>query len=193
LNGLLSGAAQRAGTAWWWLLSIAPVAALLLVGGAASAQQACDPDTVARTMPSDRFDDQGDGTVIDRATKLMWMKCVLGQAPDAGGCAGSADTPTWDDAQAQALALNRGGRLFFSDWRLPQVRELATITERACANPRINASVFPATPAAPHWTATSRPGASSTTAVYALSFGAEGVQLLDKNDRAHVRLVRSAQ
>ncbi len=172
---------------------VVPVAALLLASSAVSAQQTCGAAAVTRTQPSERFDDQGDGTVIDRATKLMWMKCVLGQTPAAGGCAGNAIAPTWDDAKAEAQALNRGGRLFFSDWRLPQVRELATITEPACENPRTNVAVFPATPPAPHWTATSRAGAASTTTIYALSFGAEGVQLLDKSDRAHVRLVRSAR
>lgn len=121
------------------------------------------------------------------------MKCDLGQTPSPDGCAGAALAYTWEAAQGEAQALNRGGRLFYSDWRLPQLRELASITERACQNPRTNLAVFPSTPAAPHWTATSRPGTASTSAVYALSFGAEGVQLLEKTERAHVRLVRSAQ
>jgi hypothetical protein len=168
-------------------------AVLLLASGAAVAQQVCDPAPTSRSMPTDRFEDQGDGTVIDRTTRLMWMKCALGQTSSPDGCAGAAQAYTWDAAQAEAQALNRGGRLFYSDWRLPQLRELASITERSCQNPRTNLAVFPATPATPHWTATMRPGASSTTAVYALSFGAEGVQLLDKTERAQVRLVRTAQ
>jgi hypothetical protein len=166
---------------------------LLFVGTAVCAQQVCDPEPASRSMPAERFDDQGDGTVIDRTTRLMWMKCVLGQTSSPGGCTGTAATSTWDGAQREAQALNRSGSLFYSDWRLPQVRELATITERACQNPRTNLSVFPATPAAPHWSATPRAGAASATVVYALNFGAEGVQLLDKSERAHVRLVRSAQ
>jgi hypothetical protein len=168
-------------------------AGLLLAGAAASAQQQCDPDLAQRSVPTGRFEDHGDGTVSDRSTKLMWTKCLLGQTWTAGACTGDAATPDWESAHLAAAALNRGGSLFFNDWRLPLLRELATITERSCDNPRTNLAVFPSTPAAWHWTASSRTGAEYGSMAYALSFGRDGVQLVDKTERAHVRLVRSSQ
>lgn len=168
-------------------------AGLLLASAAALAQQRCDPDLAQRSVPTERFEDHGDGTVSDRTTKLMWTKCVLGQTWTAGACTGDAAAPDWESAQRAAVAVNRDGRLFFNDWRLPMLRELATLTERSCDNPRTNLAVFPATPAAFHWTASSRTGAEDGSRAYALSFGPDGVRLIDKNERAHVRLVRSGQ
>ena len=93
--------------------------------------------------------------------------------------------------------MNRAGTLFFSDWRLPLLRELATLAERQCKNPRINLVVFPDTPAATFWSATPAPSRSNDRAALALEFGAAGVQVLDKHDGGHdgghVRLVRNAQ
>ena len=83
--------------------------------------------------------------------------------------------------------------MFFNDWRLPSLRELATISERRCRNPRLNLSVFPDSPARPYWSASSRPGSADESAAYALDFGDEGVQLLPKESPNLVRLVRSAQ
>lgn len=168
-------------------------AALLLASAAVPAQQRCDPDLAQRSVPTERFDDHGDGTVSDRTTKLMWAKCVLGQTWADGACTGVAAAPDWESAQRAATAVNRDGSLFFNDWRLPLLRELATITERSCDNPRTNLAVFPSTPAAFHWTASSRTGAEYESLAYALSFGADGVRLIDKYERAHVRLVRSSQ
>lgn len=83
--------------------------------------------------------------------------------------------------------------MFFNDWRLPSLRELATISERRCRNPRLNVSVFPDSPSRPYWSASSRPGGADESAAYALDFGDEGVQLLPKESPNLVRLVRSAQ
>jgi hypothetical protein len=168
-------------------------AGLLLASAAALAQQRCDPDLAQRSVPTERFEDHGDGTVSDRTTKLMWTKCLVGQTWTAGACTGAAATPNWESAQRSAAAVNRDGTLFFNDWRLPMLRELATITERSCDNPRTNLAVFPATPAAWHWTASSRAGAEHDSLAYALSFGPDGVRLIDKSEPAHVRLVRSSQ
>jgi hypothetical protein len=144
-------------------------------------------------MPSERFDDHGDGTVTDRQSMLMWLRCSVGQHWSAGSCVGEAGSLQWVEAQASATEVNRGGTFFFNDWRVPLLRELATITERACANPRINLSVFPGTPAQTYWSSSLRETAGSQALAYTLSFGEQGVDFMDKKESNHVRLVRNAR
>jgi hypothetical protein len=63
-----------------------------------------------------RFQINGDGTVLDSETGLMWASQDNGQDIN------------WDDAQAYSEAFNGGG---FNDWRLPTQRELITIFNSA--------------------------------------------------------------
>ena len=176
--------------------SDALVLALLVVGlsgwQGAAAEQACQGAT--SSLPSARFHDNGDGTVTDVESKLMWMVCSSGQQRQGQRCVGAADLLGWTEAQRHADRTNRDGAAFFNDWRLPALRELATITDRGCRDPlspRTNLAVFPGTPAAPYWSATARPGENAGERVLALSFGAEGVMLARKDERFHVRLVRT--
>jgi len=60
------------------------------------------------------FSDNGDGTVNDSATGLMW------QQDDSGS------TKSWDDAISYCEALSLGGS---SDWRLPNAKELQSIVD----------------------------------------------------------------
>jgi Protein of unknown function (DUF1566) len=170
------------------------LAQTLLAGAAMAqgvpAQQTCVPD--ASTLPTSRFQDNGDGTVTDVASKLMWMRCASGQQWVGNRCSGNAEAFNWVDAQRRADQISHEGTAFFNDWRLPTLRDLATITDRACKNPRTNLSVFPGTPAAPFWSSTPRPGEKAEDRALALSFGADGVVLARKDERFHVRLVRAA-
>ena len=60
------------------------------------------------------FVDNGDGTVTDQATELMWA-----QTDDAAEL-------DWEDALAYANDSELGG---YSDWRLPNVKELQSIVD----------------------------------------------------------------
>jgi hypothetical protein len=166
---------------------------LLLSLGSATAEQRCDVTEFPLSSPTDRFEDNDDGTVTDTASGLMWMRCSIGQSWQDGGCAGEPTTHDWASAQTVAKGINTDGSLFFSDWRVPTLRDLAMIIERQCQDPRINLSVFPGTPSALYWTATSRPGDDSTDTVYALSFGPDGVLRVPKDELHYVRLVRAAR
>ena len=177
------------------MASTSELLALLLVAGLwavppAAAQQTCTDG--AGSLRPERFQDNGDGTVTDRETRLMWMRCSSGQDWRDGRCGGSAATYDWDAAQRQADQVSRAGDFFFNDWRVPGLRDLATITERACRNPRTSLAVFPDTPAAAFWSSTLRPGEPSGERALALSFGADGVLLARKDQRLHLRLVRTA-
>ncbi len=65
------------------------------------------------------FVDNGDGTVSDRATGLMWSR------DDSG--AGM----TWEEALAFAYARNAEHYLGYSDWRVPNIKELHSIVDYA--------------------------------------------------------------
>jgi hypothetical protein len=153
------------------------------------AQQACEGSV--SSLPAVRFKDSGDGTVTDLESKLMWMRCSSGQQWLGKRCVGAADVHGFVEAQRYADKVNRDGAAFFNDWRVPSLRELATITDRGCENPRTNLTVFPGTPAAPFWSATPRPGEEAGERGLALSFGVDGVMFARKNERFHVRLVRT--
>ena len=58
--------------------------------------------------------DNGDGTITDRASGLMWMKTDSGEGMD------------WEAALAYANSSNYAG---YDDWRLPNAKELQSIVD----------------------------------------------------------------
>ncbi len=167
------------------------LAASAVAGATVQAQQVCDSSLYAFSSPTAHFEDHADGTVTDKKSRLMWMRCSVGQTWAAGRCNGEGAPGSWQSAQAVADAVNRGGAYFYDDWRLPNLAELATIAERQCSNPRVNLSVFPATAASLYWTATPQMGSGETPLVFALSFGAEGFQARPPIEMHYIRLVRN--
>jgi len=61
------------------------------------------------------FGDNGDGTVTDRATALMWQKD------------GSPEGMMWSQAKEYINKLNRERFAGYSNWRLPTIEELASL------------------------------------------------------------------
>ena len=68
------------------------------------------------------FISNGDGTVTDHATNLMWQK------------SGSLRVMTWEETKEYVQQLNHQGFAGHSDWRLPTVEELASLMERSWKN-----------------------------------------------------------
>jgi hypothetical protein len=60
------------------------------------------------------FHDNGDGTITDRATGLMWAKADSGQGMN------------WEQALAYAANMQLGGH---ADWRVPNAKELQSIVD----------------------------------------------------------------
>jgi hypothetical protein len=67
------------------------------------------------------YTNNGDGTVTDNVTGLMWQ-----QSPDTDGDGdiNAADKLTYDEAVAGASTQTTGG---YSDWRLPTIKELYSL------------------------------------------------------------------
>ncbi len=149
----------------------------------------CNTDRYPLSSPNERFKDNGNGTLTDIQTELTWMRCSLGQTWNGNTCTGEPRAYSWQDALNEAMELNEsGGYGSHSDWRVPSVRELASIMERQCADPRINLSLFPATPPKFFWSGAS--GRKSRPGAYMLSFGPEGADTDDKEQLHFVRLAR---
>jgi hypothetical protein len=78
-----------------------------------------------RGLPEERFADNGDDTVTDRVSGLMWTK--------------SADLPLgrkdWVKAGEFIARLNAEGYCGYRDWRLPEVADLRTLIDYAEENP----------------------------------------------------------
>jgi len=69
------------------------------------------------------FKDNGNGTVTDRATSLMWMKVDSGKLKAGKNKDGKLN---WQEALAWAENLEYAG---YSDWRLPNIKELQSIVD----------------------------------------------------------------
>lgn len=94
------------------------------------------------------FVDNGDGTITDNATGLMWAQDDSGSEyaegfdyttldfldADGDGLLVPADTDmvgamTWEEALSYVEALNAAEYLGYSDWRLPNVKEIHSLMD----------------------------------------------------------------
>jgi hypothetical protein len=124
------------------------------------------------------FVDNGDGTVTDKATGLMWMKVDSGALKAGGKKDGKLN---WAEALKWAEGLEYAGR---SDWRLPNVKELQSIvdytrspatTKSAAIDPVFQTTAFQAeggkTDFGCYWTGTTHAGLSRASAACYVAFG----------------------
>ena len=151
-----------------------------------AVQGDCNPN-MAESTPSSRFLINDDGTVTDLETGLMWSRCSQGQTYGENDCMGSEVLLSWEDALSQNVPPT-GVTTKYSDWRLPNVKELASIIEISCSDPSINSIVFPNTSYYVFWT--SSPSIYEPYFVWSIAFQIGTVAFFYRNDLGHVRLVR---
>lgn len=139
------------------------------------------------TTPFVNFINNADGTISDSTTGLMWMQCSLGQTWQAGQCVGDPDALNWQQALQQAHGYTFASH---DGWRLPNIKELSTITERLCVRPAINETLFPNTPSDDFWSST--PSMSDPQRAWVLAFFNSSNSIKQKSLFVFVRLVRTA-
>jgi hypothetical protein len=168
------------------LIGSALLSATLAAPFPTQAAQTCN-DAIVASAPDSRYQDNGDGTVTDLATGLIWKQCAEGlSGPD---CAtGSAQTFTWQAALQHAEAAVFAGS---SLWRLPNNKELASLRERRCYTPAINTTAFPNTPSSYFWS--SSPNANDSFSAWYVYFYDGHVYYRYKHYQGYVRLVRGGQ
>lgn len=164
---------------------------LLLCFGIATnapAQQCKSNSGNPPSIPAVRFIENGDGTVTDSKTGLMWAKCAEGLSGSGCAIGGGAASYSWQDALTLAEGKSLAGH---NDWRLPDIEELRSIVEEQCKKPAIDLAVFPNTPSSEFWSA-SRVSDISNFAWAVVFFNGDACNY-DSYYLMHVRLVRSGK
>ncbi|MEI7675189.1 MAG: DUF1566 domain-containing protein [Bacteroidales bacterium] len=99
------------------------------------------------------FKDNGNGTITDNNTGLIWQKTDGGEM-------------TYENAIVYCDTLTLGG---YTDWRLPTAQELFSIHLFDSNNPALNTTIFTKTLAEYWWSSDRQPG--STTNIWATNAG----------------------
>jgi hypothetical protein len=136
----------------------------------------------------DHFQDNGDGTMTDIVTGLMWQKCSAGQTYDEtnGACDGLASSHTWQDALSQCESLSLAGH---EDWRLPNRNELQTLVDYSRNMPAyIDTTDFSGIMSSYYWSSTTRAIYPDTAWLVGFSLGF--VKAFNKSIAEPVRAVR---
>ena len=131
----------------------------------------------AASQPS--YTDNGNGTTTDNRTGLMWVN-----DGNSAGC-NNGGTLTWDAAITFCEGLTYAG---YSDWRLPNVRELESIVDAGHTSSSINATYFTNTQSNSYWTSTTY--VPDTSYAWYVSFSHGYVFDNHKTLVNHVRCVR---
>jgi hypothetical protein len=121
-----------------------------------------------------RYIDNGDGTVSDTATGLMWQK-------------ETDDATNWQTALHSAATLSLGG---YDDWRLPNINEMLSLVDYGAYSPAINVA-FPVAAASNYWSSTTYAG-NPETAWY-INFNDGFVSHSEKLNAFSMRAVRGGQ
>ena len=121
------------------------------------------------------YTDNGDGTVTDISTDIMWQQTT-------------SSTMTWEQALAYCEGLNLGG---YTDWRLPTLDELRKLVDFS-RKPAINfvkMTYFPI----PSFYWSSAAGAGNTVGAWGVYFGYDYDYDYYKASSGYVRAVRGGQ
>ena len=132
-------------------------------------------------LPYPNYVDQGDETIIDYTTQLVWQKCPIGRT--GSNCEnGAEEYLNWQDALKACKNLSLGGR----SWRLPNIKESAYFYDYRSSHPMGVPTLFP--------DYSSLFLTTSTTDSYEMNknkitVGSLGVMILEKSNGYPVRCV----
>lgn len=108
--------------------------------GATVSQSQYDDGYYEKGYPKSgaRFTDNGDGTITDNATGLMWVQDGYANQVTVPATTHTVEGNWWKYNMGNALLycerLNYAG---YTDWRLPNVKELLSINDYGKINPSI--------------------------------------------------------
>ncbi len=119
------------------------------------------------------YTDNGDGTITDSKTGLIWIKNAI-------------TTTSWFDALNYAEQLNYAGH---DDWRLPNIKELQSISEVNFFHPSIDTNVFPLTGLGIYWSSTTM-FSTDTLHTWTIDFSSGIASYTVKSENHWIRCVR---
>lgn len=166
--------------------------AIILFSTTAMAAQVCKGSTT--TTADDQFDVGDDSLpyVNHLTTGLTWSRCLLGQTWNAEtkSCDGKAVRLSWQNALNSAVTYELGS---FTDWRLPNIKELVSLVERECVDPAINMTIFPNSISNGVWSSTPMVAIDLQYQAWAVAFNNGRLDHKDKMADFYVRMVRYAE
>lgn len=124
------------------------------------------------------YTNNGDGTTTDTRTGLMWVK-----DGNSAGC-NNGNPLTWEQALTFCEGLNYAG---YSDWRLPNRRELFSVVDCGASGIGINTAYFINTKSDSYWTSTTQ----NPTFAWVVHFNIGAVVGHGKTLSTYVRCVRA--
>ena len=121
---------------------------------------------------SAHLSDNGDGTLTDNYTGLIWQK-------------NPASSLSWEESLKYATSLSLAGK---SDWRIPNIRELQSLNDATLTKPSFNKTFFPGISSGNFWSSTSQVNSPARAWDINVDYGI--VSYNDKMIRENVLCVR---
>jgi hypothetical protein len=122
---------------------------------------------------NDHFKDNGDGTITDNYSGLMWQKVK------------ATDLMTWEEALSYASGLSLSGK---ADWRLPNVKEIQSLNDPKLSKPSFDKNYFVNVLSGNFWSSTTLFNANSKAWDINIDYGI--VSYNDKTLKENVLCVR---
>ncbi len=149
-----------------------PISETISAGGAKFINTRCVRN--APTSVTSNLTTNGDGTVTDRNTGLIWQQGEV--------------TPTlmWEGALNYCEGLTLGNHF---DWRLPNIKEIQSLVDITHINPALDITYFPGAQSTRYWSSTTQFGHAA--AAWFADFIDGRTSYNDKTGALAVRCVRS--
>jgi hypothetical protein len=125
------------------------------------------------SVTGDHFTDNGNGTITDNFTGLIWQKIQ------------PVNSMTWEEALLYASALSLAGK---TDWRLPNIKEIQSLNDEKLFKPSFNKSYFTAVSSGNFWSSTTMSNTSAKAWDINVDYGI--VSYNDKSVKENVLCVR---
>jgi Protein of unknown function (DUF1566)/Secretion system C-terminal sorting domain len=119
-----------------------PKTETISAGGTFRFHPRCVRDVSTPTVIANHFTDNGDGTITDNLTQLIWQKIP------------NTNLLTWENAITYAESLSLASA---TDWRLPNIKELQSLNDESKINPSVNTTFFSTIGIKNYWSATTLP------------------------------------
>jgi hypothetical protein len=122
---------------------------------------------------ADRFTENGNGTITDNLTGLIWQKNK------------AQNTMTWEEALTYSKGLSLGGK---SDWRLPNIKEIQSLNDVKLSKPSFDINYFSDVISGNFWSSTTMQ--NGTTKAWDINVDYGIVSYSDKTLKENVLCVR---